>query len=254
MKMISLLAGVAAVALSATSALASGPIYQGSATGNVNFLGLNLSGTTNNAGVVGVADGLQAIGWLPGSVALFTIDSNGFAGNTASTSTTNGATFSLQGNVTPDCAYYFGSANTTVDFGVIGINTSDNNPDAAFEMVGGARELDINSNLAGCNTRNTVTFSKTDLSTTNGAGFDPAQFTNVIPVKLVAKYKAGVVGGTSTVSEQTVTLANSGNQAAANTHGAWKSSLDMKLTLSNPNKGLLAGDYTGSVGVTIVAF
>ena len=248
MKMISLLAGVAAVALSATSALASGPVYQGSVT-TPTFFG---PFTTNNTAAVLIADALNPS--VNSSTALITISSSGFAGNTASTSTTNGATFSLKGNVTPDCAYYFGSANTTVDFGVIGINTSDNNPDAAFEMVGGARTLDINSNLAGCNTRNTVTFSKTDLSTTNGAGFDPAQFTNVIPVKLVAKYKAGVVGGTSTVTEQTVTLSNAGNQAAANTHGAWKSSLDMRLTLSDPNKGLLAGDYTGSVGVTIVAF
>ncbi len=262
MKMISLLAGVAAVALSATSALASGPVYQGSATGNLNipavpflgFGGVNLSGTTNDAGLVGLADTAQALNLLPGSVALFTISGNGFAPNTANASTTNGATFSLKGNVTPDCAYYFGSADTTVNFGVIGINTSDNNPDAAFEMVGGNRTLEINSNLAGCNTRNTVTFSKTDLSTTNGAGFDPAQFTNVIPVTLQAKYKAGAVGGTSAVSEQTVTLSNAGNQALASSHGAWKSSLDMKLTLSNPSKGLLAGDYTGSVGVTIVAF
>lgn len=248
MKMISLLAGVAAVALSATSALASGPVYQGSVT-TPGFFG---PFTSNNPVLVGIADALNPS--VNSSTALITISSSGFAGNTASTSTTNGATFSLKGNVTPDCAYYFGSANTTVDFGVIGINTSDNNPDAAFEMVGGARTLDINSNLAGCNTRNTVTFSKTDLSTTNGAGFDPAQFTNVIPVTLQAKYKAGVVGGTSAVSEQTVTLSGSGNQASASSHGAWKSALDMKLTLANPNLGLLAGDYTGSVGVTIVAF
>ena len=251
MKMISLLAGVAAVAVSATSAMAGPSIYQGSVTRPALFGG-TVTNTDNVS--VGAADLAQAFGLLPGSVALFTIDSNGFANNTASTSTTNGATFSLQGNVTPDCAYYFGSANTTVNFGQIGINTSDNNPDAAFEMVGGDRTLDINSNLAGCNTRNTVTFSKTDLSTTNGAGFDPAQFTNVIPVTLQAKYKAGVVGGTSAVSEQTVTLSGSGNQASASSHGAWKSALDMKLTLANPNLGLLAGDYTGSVGVTIVAF
>ena len=259
MKMISLLAGVAAVAVSATSAMAGPSIYQGSATGSYTFTAFGiplgtLSGTSNNANIVGLADGAQALGVLPGSIALFTIESSGFAGNTASTTTTNGATFSLKGNVTPDCAYYFGSANTTVNFGEIGINTSDNNPDAAFEMVSSARTLDINSNLAGCNTRNTVTFSKTDLSTTNGAGFDSTQFTNVIPVTLVASYTAGVVGGTAAGSPQTVTLATAGNQASANTHGAWKSSLDMRVTLANPGKGLLAGDYTGSVGVTIVAF
>lgn len=247
MKMISLLAGVAAVAVSATSVMAGPSIYQGSVTPfGVAAL------TTNDTGAVLIADALNPS--VNSSTALITISSSGFAGNTASTSTTNGATFSLKGNVTPDCAYYFGSANTTVDFGVIGINTSDNNPDAAFEMVGGNRTLDINSNLAGCNTRNTVTFSKTDLSTTNGAGFDPAQFTNVIPVTLQAKYKAGAVGGTSAVSEQTVILSGSGNQASASSHGAWKSALDMKLTLANPNLGLLAGDYSGSVGVTIVAF
>lgn len=253
MKLASVLAGATAVALAltATAASASGPVYQGSVTTHGSFFGVPVSTTTNNTLAVGVADALNP--GINSSTALITISSNGFAANTAAASTTNGATFSLSGNVTPDCAYYIGNASTNVNFGEIGINTSDNNPDAAFEMVGGNRTLEISSNLAGCNTRNTVTFSKTDLSTNAGAGFDAAQFTNVIPVELAANFTAGVVGATTNAGLQNVSLTQAGNQAAASSYGAWKSPLNMVVTLKNPNKGLLAGSYTGTVGVTIVA-
>lgn len=248
MKLASVLAGATAVALAmtATAASASGPVYQGSVTP------FGVSGLqTNNTTAVQIADALN-----PGvndSTALMTIYSSGFAANTSSASTTNGATFSLSGTVTPDCAYYIGDTVTSVNFGTIGINTSDNNPDAAFEMVGNDRTLEISSNLAGCNTRNTVTFSKTDLSTSASAGFDAAQFTNVIPVELAASFKAGVVGATGNAGQQNVSLTAGGNQAAAGTWGAWKSPLNMVVKMKNPNKGLLAGTYTGTVGVTIVA-
>lgn len=248
MKLASVLAGATAVALAltATAASASGPVYQGSVTTH-GFFG----GTTNNSVAVLAADLLNP--GIGDSTALMTIKSLGFAGNTSSASTNNGATFSLSGNVTPDCAYYIGDTVTSVNFGTIGINTSDNNPDAAFEMVGGDRTLAISSNLAGCNTRNTVTFSKTDLSNSSGAGFDAAQFTNVIPVELTASFKAGVVGATGNAGQQNVSLTATGSQAAAGTWGAWKSPLDMVVKMKNPNKGLLAGSYTGTVGVTIVA-
>jgi len=248
MKLASVLAGATAVALAltATAASASGRVYQGSVTP----FGVSAA-QTNNTTAVRIADVLNP--GINDSTALITISSSGFAANTADISTTNGATFSLSGNVTPDCAYYFGDADTNVNFGQIGINTSDNNPDAAFEMVGGDRTLEISSNLAGCNTRNTVTFSKTDLSTNASAGFDPVQFTNVIPVQLSASFTAGDLGTTSGASLKTVKLLQVGNQSAPSSYGAWKSPLNMVVTLKNPGKGLLAGSYTGTVGVTIVA-
>lgn len=264
MKLASVLAGATAVALALTATAASaGPvIYQGAV--NIGGAG-NVKGTLNTTGMtvgqqIANTAGLAAVGLAdladPGvnsNIALFTISSQGFAANTSAASTTNGATFSLSGNVTPDCAYYFGNADTNVNFGDIGINTSDNNPDAAFEMVGGDRTLEISSNLAGCNTRNTVTFSKTDLSTSASAGFDPLQFTNVIPVQLSANFTAGDLGTTSGASLKTVNLTQAGNQSAPSSYGAWKSPLNMVVTLKNPGKGLLAGSYTGTVGVTIVA-
>lgn len=267
MKLASVLAGATAVALALTATAASaGPaLYRGAATGtftvNTFFGPLSATGTakTGEASFFGIPGSGSAIVLAadasnPGinsNVALFTMDSAGFANNTAATTLSNGATFSLTGNVTQDCAYYTGGTTTTVDFGQIGINTSDNNPDAAFEMVGSDRTLDISSNLAGCNTKNTVTFTKTDLSTNAAAGFDAAQFTNVIPVELVADYTAGVVGATNNAGLQTVSLTQAGNQAVANTYGAWKSPLNMVVKMKNPNKGLLAGTYNGTVSLTI---
>lgn len=247
MKLASVLAGATAVALALTATAASaGPVvYQGSVT----TPGLFGPVTSTNNLVVGLAD--LANPGINSNTALITISSSGFANNTAAVTTSNGATFSLSGNVTADCAYYTGNANTNVNFGEIGINTSDNNPDAAFEMVGGDRTLDISSNLAGCNTKNTVTFSKTDLSTNAAAGFDAAQFTNVIPVELAANFTAGSVGATTNAGLQNVSLTQAGNQAAASTYGAWKSPLNMAVKLKNPGKGLLAGSYTGTVSLTI---
>jgi hypothetical protein len=184
-------------------------------------------------------------------VALFTMASDGFSGNTAALTTNVGATFSLTGQVSADCAYYTGGTNTDVNFGTIGINTSDNNPNGAFEMVGGDRTLEISSNLAGCNTKNTVKFTKTDLQNASQAGFDADQFTATIPVELSASYTAGVVGATSNADLQTVNLTQGGNVAVENTYGAWKSPLNMTVKMKNPGKGLLAGTYNGSVSVTI---
>lgn len=267
MKLASVLAGATAVALALTATAASaGPaVYRGGVTGTVQITppvvinlpfggsftipGTSFSGSSNDSTIVGIADALNP--GINSSVALFTMESAGFANNTAATTLSNGATFSLTGNVTPDCAYYTGGTTTSVDFGQIGINTSDNNPDAAFEMVGNDRTLDISSNLAGCNTKNTVTFTKTDLSTNAAAGFDAAQFTNVIPVELAANYTAGVVGATNNAGLQNVSLTQAGNQAVANTYGAWKSPLNMVVKMKNPGKGLLAGTYNGTVSLTI---
>lgn len=257
-KLVSLMAGAAVLALSAAPALASGPIYRGAATGSfsVPFVG-TVSGTFqtgNTLGniVVGIADAANP--GINSNIALFTIDSLGFASNLGTASNTAGATFSLAGNVTLDCAYYTGGTSTNIDFGVIGINAMDNNPDAAFEMVGGNRTLDIESNLAGCNSKNTVTFTKTDLANTgNTGGYDAAQFTNTIPVRMSANFRAGVEGATSNAPAVTVNLNNDGNQASASTYGAWKSPLNIRLTLENPGQALLAGSYSGTVSVAMAA-
>lgn len=270
MKLASVLAGATAVALAltATAASAGDPIHRGATTRSLagNYANIvnqalgtsiNYQGSTTNGFVVGGATltpvyaAVQSGANLNPNVALFTIDSAGFSDNQGTVNTTSAATFSLSGTVTPDCAYYTGGTTQSIEFGQIGINAQDNNPDAAFEMVDSQRSVDINSNLAGCNTKNTVKFTKTDLQNASAAGFDAYQFTNVIPVELQAKFKAGVVGATTNASQQTVTLSAAGNVASESSYGAWKSPLDMKVTMRNPGKGLLAGSYTGTVGLTI---
>lgn len=259
MKFASVLAAAAAatLALTATAASAEGPIYRGATTGSINT-GIPLIGTVSGTFQTGGWVGNAVVGFVdalnPGinsNIALFTMDSAGFSGDTAALTQNVGATFSLTGTVSADCAYYTGGTSTNVDFGTIGINTSDNNPNQAFEMVGGDRTLEINSNLAGCNTKNTVRFDKTDLQNASQAGFDADQFTATIPVELSANFTAGSVGATSNADPVTVSLAQPGNQASETTYGAWKSPLNMTVKMKNPNKGLLAGTYNGSVKVTI---
>lgn len=265
MKLASVLAGAtaAALALTATAASAGPEIHRGAT--NRSYLGnfpnilnqalgttLSVQGSTRGSTFLNpVRSAVLAGNTLDSEVALFTIDSDGFSDNIGTVNTSNSATFSLSGTVTPDCAYYTGGTTQSIEFGQIGINAQDNNPDAAFEMVDSQRSVDINSNLAGCNTKNTVKFTKTDLQNASAAGFDADQFTNVIPVELQAKFKAGGVGATANASQQTVTLSAAGNVASESSYGAWKSPLDMKVTMRNPGKGLLAGSYTGTVGLTI---
>lgn len=259
-KIVSLMAGAAVLALSAAPALAGPDIYQGSATGSVNIpgLGLNLSGSTTNTGLVGLADFAQGLGWLPDNVALFTIDSGGFANNSGTADASNiGATFTLTGTVTPDCAYYVGGASTTIDFGQIGINANDNNPGAAFDMVGAPPVVDIDTNLAGCNTRNRVTITKANLknAAAAGLGFDTNQFVDELKFIATANYAAGAAGSPVAVGAASNQFSVGADATTNNKeHGAWKSPMNLKLAVQNPGKSLVAGTYNGSVTVDISAY
>lgn len=265
-KIVSLMAGVAAVALSAAPALAGPDIYQGS----VNFGAGNTSATLNTTGMNGLEQlaniaNLVIVGGAdlanPGvnsSVALFTIDSDGFANNQGTANSQNqGATFSLIGNVTPDCAYYVGNASKTIDFGQIGINANDNNPGAAFDMVGNAPSVDIDTNLAGCNTRNRVTINKANLKNNGaaGLGFDSDQFTDELQFTATANYAAGAVGSSSAVNSATnhIVIGAAATTGSAQ-HGAWKSAMNLRLQVQNPGKSLVAGTYNGAVQLDISAY
>lgn len=264
-KIVSLMAGAAAVALSAAPALAGPDIYQGSATGSLNIPaipillpnGINLSGTSTNTALVDAIDSLVNPG-VTSSIALFTIDSNGFANNQGTANSQNqGATFSLIGNVTPDCAYYVGNASKTIDFGQIGINANDNNPGAAFDMVGNAPSVDIDTNLAGCNTRNRVTINKANLKNGGaaGLGFDGAQFTDELQFTATARYTAGAVNSTAAVNgAANHIVVGAGATTASAQHGAWKSAMNIRLEVQNPGKSLVAGTYNGAVQLDISAY
>ena len=255
MKIASLLAGVAIVALSATAASAGPNIYQGSVTGSYNNFPISLNGTTNNTTVVGLVDALINPG-VNSNIALITI-SGGAANNNGTASNTAGATFTLKGNVTKDCAYYTGNASTTVDFGTIGIYASDNTgPANAFDMTAPAT-VSIDTNLAGCNTSNTVTVTKSNangLINSSGVGYDSNVFQANLPYTVKGTYTAGAVGSTAVGTSGNWIDVGLADQGDSNTHGAWKSAMSLDVVIPVPSTSLLAGNYQGDLTVAITAF
>src|SRR5690606_30494322 len=168
MKIVSLLAGVAAVALTAGAASAQDINYgqfvhpaSGQTVGVVQSLlatnRLRAQGNPDAGDQFKASSAWHAYGNA--------VDNNGTA------ALSDGASFTMTGTVSTDCAYYSGNnATETLDFGQIGIYASDNTgPAAAFTMVDDA-EVSIDTNLAGCNTANTVTIAKTDLNGLVNAG------------------------------------------------------------------------------------
>lgn len=241
MKIASILAGVAVAALTASAASA-GDINQGQT---------QLLGSTDNVGG-GILGGLNNLNAKWGGSPVSSWHAVGeSAGDNGTAEHEAGAKFTLKGKVSTDCAYYSGTGDQVLDFGTIGIYASDNTgPAAAFTMTDDA-SVEINSNLAGCNTVNTVTVSKVNMVSDNTGGYDASIFRNDLPFSVTAGYKAGATNGTS-ASNQSWTVAT--NQASDfRQHGAWKSAMSLKVNIPQQQKALLAGNYTGSVTVTISA-
>jgi hypothetical protein len=240
MKIASILAGVAVAALTASAASA-GDINQGQTYvfGNQS-VGGGILGALNNANAQNggsLISSWHAVGES--------------AGNNGNALGSDGATFTLKGAVSTDCAYYSGTGNQVLDFGTIGIYASDNTgPAAAFTMTDDA-SVEINTNLAGCNTVNTVTVSKVNMVSDNTGGYDAAIFRNDLPFSVTAAYKAGATNATS-ASNQSWTV-GTGQSSDFRKHGAWKSAMSLNVNIPQQSKALLAGNYTGSVSVTIAA-
>lgn len=263
-----LFAGVAALALSATAASAqSVNLNQGGQSHGVTIANHNLSGhigsvsiitpdatatQTPNAAGPGFSNAQNANAaqsqWHYVSVVAQSV---GGAGNLS-----DKADFSLTGKVAKDCAFYTGSSNALAfDFGQIGIYTTDNaGPTAAFTMVAPA-VLQFNTNLAGCNTPNTITIAKSDvrgLVNNSGAGYDTNVFQANLPYEINASYKAAAGTGTGAGVNRNL-LVDVDTPSNTVSHGAWKSPLGLKVTVKQPPKALLAGDYAGGFTVTIAA-
>ena len=168
----------------------------------------------------------------------------------------DGATFTLTGTVSTDCAYYSGDNTTeTLDFGTIGIYATDiNGPVNAFRM-GTPANVTIDTNLAGCNTANTVRIAKTDvrgLVSDNTSGWDSDVFQNNLPYSVTARYKASTPGAPNPGVAQSLILPSTLDQVSR-PHGAWKSAMALDVVIPRASKALVAGTYTGTFGVTISA-
>ncbi|WOB78616.1 hypothetical protein [Brevundimonas nasdae] len=281
MKIQMLLAGAAALALTAAPAMA-GTVYHASATagmGNSPSVQVN---TANPAGQWYITAGSTineqynggsafpasaSVELLKGLAAQVLTNSNqnvsliqisgSSAADNGTASNNDGATFTLKGAVSTDCAYYTGNASTTIDFGTIGIYASDDTgPANAFDMTAPAN-VTIDTNLAGCNTSNTVTVSKNDirgLVNNSGAGYDSNVFQANLPYSVTGTYTAGAVGSTAAATNGNyINLAANANSTSAS-HGAWKSAMALNVNIPVPSKSLLAGAYEGQLTVNIQAF
>jgi len=272
MKLQALLAGAAALTMVAAPAMA-GTVYHASATAGVTAGPvINIPGTGGvylipNATINETSEplaapylaGLQAAGIHTNSnqnVSMVLIQGSS-AANNGTASNNDGATFTLKGAVSTDCAYYTGNASTTIDFGTIGIYASDDTgPANAFDMTAPAN-VTIDTNLAGCNTSNTVTVSKNDirgLVNNSGAGYDSNVFQANLPYSVIGTYTAGAVGSTAAATNGNyINLAANANSTSAS-HGAWKSAMALNVNIPVPSKSLLAGAYEGQLSVNIQAF
>lgn len=165
-----------------------------------------------------------------------------------------GATFTLQGEVDQFCMFYTGNVNTTLDFGTLGVIALDNGGvDQAFDMVDDA-EATIETNVAGCNTANTVVLTSTDMVNASAAsqGYDEDQFTAALPFSVEAEWTGVLQGEVDSGYAQTLTLA-AGDNHEQKAQGAWKSHFVMELEVEAPTKSLVAGEYEGDLTVTISA-
>lgn len=242
MKIASILAGVAIAALSASAASADivnfGQKTVGGVTTNSTPGDFNLGNSFN---VNAPHAAWQAFG--------ASMSNNGTA------STSDGASFTLKGSVTPDCAYYSGdSASKIVDFGQIGIHaTDDAGPVAAFTMTGPAI-VTISTNLAGCNTASKVQITKSNIGgmvNSSGTGYDTGVFQANLPYSVEALYTASGNGAPAAGTSQTLEVAANQLANTSAQHGAWKSNMTMFVTVPQPAKALLAGAYEGSFSVLI---
>ncbi|UQV17111.1 hypothetical protein MU852_08920 [Brevundimonas albigilva] len=262
MKTINLLAGVAAVAMITTAGSASAEVInRGQWINNYTVGGVVVPGLLHRD-APSLLGGSSSANWnraTDGSASESAWHAVGASVNDIGDAKgSDGATFTLEGTVSTDCAYYSGNNNTeTFDFGQLGIYAGDETgPAAAFTMVAPA-VLSIQTNLAGCNTNNSVTLSRTsvDLQNGNSSGFNQDVFQDTLPYSVTARYTGSAYNtgnGGAGIPRQLVLAAGAVNPATEN-NGAWKSPMSLDVLIPVTAKALLAGEYTGQFTLEIKA-
>ena len=179
------------------------------------------------------------------------------AGNVETATPTVTNTWTIKGNVTPDCSYFGGNGSKTLDFGQIGVNTQSNTTaDEAFSMRGGAR-ASVTSTTAGCNFNNEVKISKGNgtqgLVNKAAKGYDTNEFQANIPYTVTASFTGTTdqAAGAAGKAQKLVVDANKGTNSWVG--GAWRSSLNMLIEANSPDKALVAGDYSDTLEVVLAA-
>ncbi|BCA63082.1 hypothetical protein HMP09_2316 [Sphingomonas sp. HMP9] len=175
--------------------------------------------------------------------------------NTETASTTVANSFTLTGVVTKDCSFYGGGqTGHTINLGVIGVRTGNNdNVSIAFNQRD-AVTANVNSATAGCNTDNIVTIAKANgsdgLKNFTPGSYDSNQFTDRIPYAVNASWTGVAAGSTAAGTTQNLAVAfNQGTNAL--TGGAWRSAFNMDVNAPSQSKGLVAGTYSDTITVTL---
>jgi methionine-rich copper-binding protein CopC len=182
-------------------------------------------------------------------------DSATSTGNTEDAKTSVSNSFTMTGNVTPDCSFYGGSDTAhDINLGQIGVRTGNgDNVSQAFNQRDDMT-VKVNSATAGCNFNNKVTIAKDNgsagLLNTDAGSFDPAQFTDRIPYSISASW-TGADLGTKVTKAQSLTVTQ-GQGSNVQQGGAWRSAFEMNVTLpAQTNRALVAGKYIDKITVTL---
>lgn len=180
-------------------------------------------------------------------------------GNVGTASASETADFTITGKVSEACVLGAGGDLNDINFGTIGIYAdATSTVENVFTAVGPANGH-TRTNVAGCNTANTMTVTKTngvDGLVNAGAaagGYDSNVFQANIPYSIAVLYTAGAVGTLvpqGSISQfQVSSTANTNSKSNA----AWKSGAAFRIDLTDPTKALVAGTYTDTVTVTLAA-
>ena len=180
-------------------------------------------------------------------------------GNVGTASASETADFTITGNVSQACVLGAGGDLNNINFGTIGIYAdATSTVENVFTAVGPAN-AHTRTNLAGCNTSNTMTVTKTngvdglvnaDAAT---AGYDGNVFQANIPYSVGVFYTGGAVGTLTpqgSISPFSVSPTDAPNSKS---YAAFKSNATFRVDLTDPTKALVAGTYSDTVTVTLAA-
>lgn len=246
---------VAAIALVGIASPAAAQTHVG--TAQLHYAGGPFSPLTNPSGLGLIGAGVNELAILGGIGTRYTALSLA-PNNTEAAEQTVTTTFTLNGEVTKDCSFYAGNtpAARTINFGVIGVRTGNNeNTSSAFEMAGPA-SANVNTLTAGCNFNNNVVITKNDaqgLVNNAPGGYDTDEFQANIPYEVTATWSGVAYNTVGTGGTSTLQVAD--NQQTNNLkQGAWRSPMNIAFYAAPvTNKGLVAGTYTGTTTLTLSA-
>lgn len=181
-------------------------------------------------------------------------------GNVGTASSTEVADFTIQGQVDQACVLGAGGDLNDVNFGTIGIYAdATSTVENVFTAVGPANGH-TRTNLAGCNTSNTMTVTKGNgvdglvNASAATAGYNQNVFQANIPYSIAVQYVAGAPGTLDpqgSISQFQVSSTQNSNSKA---NAAWKSGAAFRIDLTDPTKALVAGNYSDTVTVTLAAY